>query len=1023
MNQYKLLLAAMVGASLCLLNSLPASAQGQGAAGIEEITVTGRNREESLQDVPVSASVLNETFLDDAGVSDLYDLFGLIPGLHYDEQNDRLGAQPSVRGVQANDISSNRVKVSAFIDGMPVLGSQGSIGFNSFQQVEVYRGPQSAAFGRSTFAGAINYITKDPTDSFEGNVQIDANDYGRRIIEGSLSGPLTDSLGYILQFEHEDSDSPSEYHALGNGLEDLALGTNLNASDGTPFGSQSGDNLSAKFVFEPTDTFRTAVTFTHVETKDSAVPQIWLTEQGRNECFEGKGIKPTTTAMGGVNIYGEWDCDWDDIEQPYSNHDDVAYLQDNPALLSYLIDVALNPQPVNLGMMMFGPAGPAATDRTINGQLLTVEEQILLVAQAYSIPEGNRGTQSERDRFTLQTEKILDSGAAVEFSYMHNEETQNRLQDTSVYYYDPDNVGVVDDGVVDGMGGGLSILWNGDPNGDGDDADGVWERLNGMGGPRYIMASPVQIEENYAELRWVSPGEDRLRYVVGASFYDYSYLEESYGRTDMGFFGVGYGAGLYGIIPEFEDLTGLTYAPDDGILSENATNSSVYFNVGYDITNNLTASLEGRYQSDKIGGLNNETGLAADVTTKSFLPRFALTYTMDEDTSYYLQYSQGVNPAGINVDLLDQTIIDSLNNGVANALIPYDIAFDVDLIDNATGLPGSDGYIDDYNTVTETFDTLTGATYNVDFTPETFIFFDEEKLTNIEFGIKGNLLDGRLTYASAIYMIDWKDQLQNGAIQWDGPCSNNQNGAAPLILSGLAPCSYEGVDYFYVPNAENTNIGGVGLNYGDVKIKGIEFEGTFRVNQNWQIRGSASYLEAEYDAFCDISLFDQGFYDQVEYRDPLNIVLLEPDENSTISSPCYVVDGNEVAGQPKLSGSLSPSFNTDLAGMRFGARMDVRYVGEQWIESGNYGTLPAVTTTNLSFSLSGDAWSATLYATNITDDNTPRRVNSGGYMDVLFPNSTTSTDFVGRDVDLGNDNINFSPSIPRSVGLRLNYNF
>jgi len=707
-------------------------------------------------------------------------------------------------------------------------------------------------------------------------------------------------------------------------------------------------------------------------------------------------------------------------------------------------------------MNPFIPAGPAAADVTLaSGDVLTVEEQILLIAKAYSIPEGDRGTQSERDRFTLQTEKFFDNGSALEFSYMHNEETQNRLQDSNVWYYDPDdivrapmpgifgpgdtgvNAGLVDDGVLDTAG--LTIRWIGDPDGNLATDDGYWMRPS-SNGSRYIMASPVEIEENYASVRWVSPGDERLRYLVGASFYDYDYLETSYGcnqglPTCPYHSGVAYGALLSGVIPEWSELTGIPFVSDGGILSETATNTAAFFNVNYDLTDKVTLSAEGRFQSDKIGGLNVDTGLTAEVTTKSFLPRFAISYAADEDRTYYLQWSKGVNPAGINVDMLNSIYIDSIDAGVANALIPYTVAADIDVVNNADLTPGADGLVDDFDVGLFEYASYTGETWDeadTGFDSETFQSYREEELTNIEFGFKGNLFDGGLTYAGAIFMIDWKDQLQNGNIEWASPCADdNLAGSSHLDPLGPSPCVVDGESYFWVAENENTGINGLGLNYGDVKIKGIEMEGTYRLSRNWQIRGSASYMEAEYDSFCDIALENSQLSGEQEdvlgnpfsYEDALDIELLIPGGGSTITSPCFVADGKEVAGQPKLTGSLSPSYNTDIGGMRFGARLDLRYEGEKWLQSGNWGKYPSVTTTNVSFSLSGDAWAATLYVTNLTDENSPRSLNSSSDAGWLLDQTTPLTDVLGNSVNARSANLSFAPRVPRTIGLRASYSF
>lgn len=464
-----------------------------GSASIDEITVTARKREETLQDIPVSASVVSDVLIDEAGITDLYDLFEMIPGIHYDEEDDRLAALPSIRGVQANDVASNRTKVTAFIDGIPVLGSQGSIGFNGFQQVEVYRGPQSAAFGRSTFAGAINYVTRDPGEECSAELGLNVSDYGTRIGTLNVDLPLTETFGMLLSASYEDSTSPDEYHANANGNrgERIIGGQTVNAlqSDGTEYGARSGANLSGKLVFEPSDDLKFSMTFAHVETEDQQAPTLFLTEEARNECFNKGGLYADAGMMAPY-LVGEFDCDWNNFRELYVQHDIEAFLQANPAYLSYLVNTAQQPV-VDMGMIV----GPGAVPQTINGTTYSVEEQTLLMARSYSIPEDDRGTSSDRDRFTFQVDKVFANDSAVQFSYMMSEESFLRAQSSGFYYYDPDNIGIVDDGIQNtfDFAPGPLITWNG--------AD--WDHLAGMGVPRFSSPSLGEIEEQYAELRWV----------------------------------------------------------------------------------------------------------------------------------------------------------------------------------------------------------------------------------------------------------------------------------------------------------------------------------------------------------------------------------------------------------------------------------------------------------------------------------------------------------------------------------------
>ena len=205
---------------------------------MDEIVVTGRKREESLQDIPVTVDVISSEMLDEAGVNDLYDLFGLVAGIDFEDPNgDRNGANPAIRGVQAAGTGANIVnrRANSFLDGMPLTGQQGTIRFIDSQSVEVYQGPQSAAFGRSTFTGAINYVSADPSDEFEAQVNLQTSTFGRNQISLSASGPITDSLGFTFDGEKSEYAGPEEWRT----------------SEGGEPGSTSTDYFSGKLVWTP----------------------------------------------------------------------------------------------------------------------------------------------------------------------------------------------------------------------------------------------------------------------------------------------------------------------------------------------------------------------------------------------------------------------------------------------------------------------------------------------------------------------------------------------------------------------------------------------------------------------------------------------------------------------------------------------------------------------------------------------------------------------------------------------------
>ena len=115
-------------------------------------------------------------------------------------------------------------------------------------RIEVFRGPQSAAFGRATFAGAINYVSRDPTQEFEGYVNANYSNQDREQYQGGISGPIGDKVGYTLDANYE--------HVRGN--------SDWVSSDGVDLGQNKTEYISGKLKFNPTqiDSKRNCVTCT-----------------------------------------------------------------------------------------------------------------------------------------------------------------------------------------------------------------------------------------------------------------------------------------------------------------------------------------------------------------------------------------------------------------------------------------------------------------------------------------------------------------------------------------------------------------------------------------------------------------------------------------------------------------------------------------------------------------------------------------------------------------------------------------
>jgi len=184
--------------ALAMAAGFPFPAEAQEASGeeevsaIDEIIVTARRREESLQDVPLAITALDAEALDSVGARGLEDIAARTVGFTYEPfANSGNTGYPVIRGLSTSFVSARVQNVGVFMDGI-YLQRQGMFdpGLLDVQRVEVVKGPQNALYGRNAFAGAINYVTGQPTAEPSGHLSADTGSGNRRSLKLQLAGPL-----------------------------------------------------------------------------------------------------------------------------------------------------------------------------------------------------------------------------------------------------------------------------------------------------------------------------------------------------------------------------------------------------------------------------------------------------------------------------------------------------------------------------------------------------------------------------------------------------------------------------------------------------------------------------------------------------------------------------------------------------------------------------------------------------------------------------------------------------------------
>lgn len=135
------------------------------AAVIEEIMVTAQKRSESINDVPVAISAVDEELMRDAAVDDITNIIPYVPGLTGQSAGVATNSW-NIRGIGTNDWSiGSEPAVAVFMDDAYVGRNLiATAAFFDIERVEILKGPQGTLFGRNASAGAINIITNKPSD-------------------------------------------------------------------------------------------------------------------------------------------------------------------------------------------------------------------------------------------------------------------------------------------------------------------------------------------------------------------------------------------------------------------------------------------------------------------------------------------------------------------------------------------------------------------------------------------------------------------------------------------------------------------------------------------------------------------------------------------------------------------------------------------------------------------------------------------------------------------------------------------
>jgi len=544
--------SALAIASLCAAD-LAYAQTPEDDADDDEIVVTARRFAETLIEAPVAVSAFGEQNIEDLGLRDIDDVARHTAGFSFSRAFGRTTERPVIRGA-ANILAGVQYGVEAgaayFVDGVYYSGDIQALDLKNLERVEVVKGAQSALYGRNTYSGAINFVTRRPSrEGFEGSAEVSYAEDDEVEVYGRLSDSVEDgTLGFSLSGRYYSYDGDSAW---------------INADGGAQLGSEETISFNAVVDANITDTFNILARVGYSEDDDGPRP-FRLIGAEQNNCFPGYR-SGAYYSRGPYPPFAPWGRIFARVTTPEDNSNFQYYCGD---------------------LLQFEDLAPAQTLDA--GPFLGVERNMTFGSVKSSLDFEDGYTLEGTFGFRQQE---LRTGA-----------DSNHLEGEA------------------GPGtGGAPYVFPISP----------FFSSNLQNGTFYNAGVNDSFDYSF-EVRLRSPADRRFRWSVGAFLYQ-----------------------------QDEDLRDISFAidtPDNtGMVEDKRSleNRAVFGTVDFDVTDQLTVSLEGRYQEEEKGlrdgiALSGVADYENSVTYDKFIPKVIVSYDITPDSSAYASYVQGLKPGGIN---------------------------------------------------------------------------------------------------------------------------------------------------------------------------------------------------------------------------------------------------------------------------------------------------------------------------------------------------------------------------------------
>lgn len=322
-------------------------AQAQGASALEEIIVTARKRDESLQEVPVVVNVLTQDAINSQRIESIRDIGTIVPGMVASKTISGTSGMIYLRGVGTGSGNPGFDQAVAInVDGMGINSAQMmNAGMFDLKQIEVLKGPQALFYGKNSPGGVIAIHTNDPGDEFEGQITAAYETVAEeKTVQGIISGPLSETVGARLAFGRSEADDTWYTVVNENRFEVGPFGPVQTAYEtGNP--EQDTTFLLGTLLWQPSENFSAKLKLAHMEdnltgSSYGEIQKIWCPfGDFQNVLYpiagvpceaDDRAITPGASAELNASLFdGEFAGEGDSL---FNNENNMAILEMNYAL-------------------------------------------------------------------------------------------------------------------------------------------------------------------------------------------------------------------------------------------------------------------------------------------------------------------------------------------------------------------------------------------------------------------------------------------------------------------------------------------------------------------------------------------------------------------------------------------------------------------------------------------------------------------------------------------------------------------